>query len=101
MHLFNPSFDEIQKLLHFGYDFLGLSFRSHIGIVIINDISLAPASVKIISIRLGWLTNGDSHALKRSLVVCGTSAHAIASTKDCHLRSLQGRIVGSGKTPVG
>jgi hypothetical protein len=57
---------------------LSFRFGSDIGIVIVNNVSLAPAPVKIISVWVGSLANRQPKALKGNLVMPGTGAYPLA-----------------------
>jgi len=69
-------------------DLPGFRFSSHIGIVIIDDVSLAPASLKVIAVGGRGLAHGELNALKGNLVMSGASRHSVTGAGNCHLRSL-------------
>lgn len=101
MRLDDPPFNRREEFLRFPHNLLGFRFSRDIRLVIIDHISLAPAPVKIVRIRTPRLSQDQSQALEGYLVVSGTGGHAMARNGDGHFRSLQGRIVRGGKTPVG
>jgi hypothetical protein len=100
MVLGNPLLNEGPKLLGLLHKLPRLSFRHHLGIVVIENVPLTPARIKVAREVCHACAQSKLHSFERGLVVSGPN-HAVARTGNRHLGKLKDRIIRSGKLTVG
>ena len=99
MVLCNPLLNECAKLLGFLHQLLRLGFRHHLGVVVIENVPLAPARIKVACEVCNACAEGKLHGFKGRLVVSGPN-HTVSRTGNRHFGQLEDGIIGGGKLAV-
>lgn len=95
----NPLLNEGTKLLSLLQKLSGLGLGHHMGNVIIEDVALAPARIKIARQDRDISAQSKLHSLERGVVVPGPH-HTVSRTGNRHFGRLEHSIIGCGKLPV-
>jgi hypothetical protein len=98
--LCNPLLNERPKLLSLLHELLRLGLCHHLGVVIVENVALAPARIKVARQGRDTCSKRKLHGFKRSLVVSGPH-DAVARTGNGHLGKLEYGVVSRGKLAVG
>jgi len=98
----DPGFDQVLILGSFLQQFVCVRFCHDLSVVIIDDVSLPPAGLKIIRKLLAGRTEDELGGLEGSLVVAGKgSGNALTGAGEGQLGELQGGIVRRRESAVG
>lgn len=97
--LSNPAFDKLAEFASLVYQIICFRFRGYVCAVIIDLVSLSPASVEIRDKRRNVGAHGDFHGLEGRKVVTWTGC-AIPCAGDRYFGQLEDRVVGRRKPAV-
>src|SRR5712691_4518731 len=82
------------------HEFLRLALRDDVGVIIVEEVALAPTRLKVAGEVGNRGPHGQLDGFKGGLVMAGAH-HPVSRTRNRHLGQLQDRVVGGGKLPVG
>jgi hypothetical protein len=88
------------ELLRLGTDFLGFGVAYDVRYVVIEPVSLPPASFEIKGERRDSTAHRQLHCFETGLVGADSN-DAITGAGDRHFGDLQCRVVGGGETSIG
>lgn len=97
----NPSLDQSAEFSRFPEQLGSLGFRGHRGVVVVNDVSFAPAGVEVVGQRSGLRAYCQVRGVKGDGMVPGSRADSIPGTRDRHLPRLQSCVISRGEAAIG
>ena len=84
----DPRLDQRMKLGRLHEQFIGLRLCGDRGVVVVDDISLAPTGVEIVCKRGGLVADCQSRGLECDSMVAGSCADTVAGASNGDLSSL-------------
>jgi len=106
--LSNPSLDEFPVLFRFLEHLASLRFCNHFGLIVVDDVSLPPASLEVIREGLSSGTQNEPSCLESRLVMAWKGrGNTISPSRQGHLGKLKRRVIScrepaiARKTPNG
>jgi hypothetical protein len=96
----HPLLHQRAKCLGLLHQFLRLALRDDLGVLIVEDVALAPTRIKVAGEVGNRWPHGQLNGFKSGLVMSGAN-HPVSRTSNRHLGKLKDCVVGGGKLPVG